>query len=489
MTLLLGLVSKFAIHLSSDFRLTGIGNRKPIEDEVGSKQLHFTFQSFTAHLAFTGIAQVGQVKTVDWVSKTMFRLSQSIKAEDAIRELAETATAQFRNLPKQLRQLTMMIAVVMAQKAARLFVVTCNENPHGPALMEPLEEFVTYEFDTYKPDVLLYGYTGAVSSADRKFLKKLNGNDNRDEVRAALARVNARSAKNSNGMISSGCLVTSILPGGNAELQNFGGTPGLLLPLDQERHLIQQLLPGKRPVFLQGRQVRTSGASTSTTTPMSVSEGSTLVVTLRSEKPPLFLTDSAGNTFTNASAMNGWNISPEEEELEYENKVSQETIGDPKTVQLVPGKAAGSIMTARGTALGAITIDGVPMQLTLRKNKIVIEILNSISVKLDPAVEYRGPSHTMLGTISCIPTIDGIQPLRWDYSIEVVITESGCTLSIRKMAVGFRSVNYQRKTNFLSSSEELALVAPRRRVELTVSKSTPTAAANIEARFLLRDFS
>jgi hypothetical protein len=488
MTLLLSLVGTSGIHLSSDFRLTDISTRKSIEDVFGSKQLHFSFESFTAYVAFTGIAQVGPLTTVDWVSQTMLRLSQSITVEDAILELANAATAQFRNLPKQLRQLTMVVAVVLAQKPARLVVVTCNENPHGPALVEPLEQFAIYEFGTARPEVLLYGYTGAVSSADRKFLKKLNRNESPEEVRAALARVNARSAKNSNGTISAGCLVTSILPGGHAELQNFGGTPGLHLSVPDERNLLQQILPGKRPVFVQGREVRTSGTAISTSKPMNVTKGNALIVTLKSDKPLLFLTDSLGNTFTSASAAYGWSLTPEEEELDYENTHKDEQIGEPKTVELVSGKTAASIMTAAGTALGSITIDGMAKQLTLRKNKIAIEILNTINVKLDLAVEYRGPSHTMLGTISCIPTIDGIRPHEWSYSIEMTIKETGCTLSLRKMSVAFRSVNYAGGMKLLSSSEELALLAPRKRVELTVSKSTPIATANIEARFLLRDF-
>jgi len=68
------------------------------------------------------------------------------------------------------------------------------------------------------------------------------------------------------------------------------------------------------------------------------------------------------------------------------------------------------------------------------------------------------------------------------------VEETGCTLSLRKMSVAFRSVNYAGEMKLLSSSEELALSAPRKRVELTASKSTPTASANIEARFLLKDF-
>ena len=221
---------------------------------------------------------------------------------------------------------------------------------------------------------------------------------------------------------------------------------------------------------------------------MNTTKGQVLIVTVKSDKPPLFLTGSGGNTFISASAAYGWSFTPEEEELDYENTHKDKQIGEPQIVELVPGKTVASIMTATGITLGAITIDGIAKQLTLRKNKIAIEILNTISVKLDLAVEYRGPSHTMLGTISCIPTLDGIRPNEWSYSIEVAIDENGCTLSLRKMSVAFRSVNYAGGMKLLSSSEELALLAPRKRVELTVSKSTPTATANIEARFLLRDF-
>lgn len=488
MTLLLSLVGKSGIHLSSDFRLTDVNTRKPIEDVFGSKQLRFSFHSFTAYVSFTGIAQVGQLRTVDWVSQAMSSLSQSMTAEDAILELANAATAQFRNLPKQLRQLTMVIAVVQTQKPARLFVVTCNENLHGPALAEPLEQFATYDLRTYRPETLLYGYTRAVSSADRKFLKKLKGYGSSEEVRAALARINARSAKNSHGTISSGCVVTSILPGGHAEMQNFGGTPGLLLSSPAEKEIFQQVLPGKQPVFIQAREARTSGAPTLTTRPMNITKGNALIVTFRSDKPPLFITDSGGNTFIDASAERGWGVTPEEEELEYESSRSDKQIGEPKTIELVPGKTTASIVTAAGAALGTITIDGTAKQLILRKNKIAFEILNSIFVRLDSAVEYRGPSHTMLATIPCKPTIDGIPPIEWNYSIEMAIDKNGCVLSLRKMSVAFRSLNYAKGMKLLSSSEELVLSAPRKRVQLNVSKSSPTATANIEARFLLRDF-
>jgi len=119
-------------------------------------------------------------------------------------------------------------------------------------------------------------------------------------------------------------------------------------------------------------------------------QGKYLIVTLKSDKPPLFLTDSLGNTFTSGSATYGWSLTPEEEEVEYENTNKDKLIGEPKTVELVPGRSFASIMTAAGTALGTITIEGMAKQLTLRKNKIAIEILNTINVQLDLAVEYAG---------------------------------------------------------------------------------------------------
>jgi hypothetical protein len=70
------------------------------------------------------------------------------------------------------------------------------------------------------------------------------------------------------------------------------------------------------------------------------------------DKASLFLTDSSGNTFTSASAAYGWSVPPEQEELEYENTHRHKEVGEPKTVELVPGKTVASLMTAAGKALG-----------------------------------------------------------------------------------------------------------------------------------------
>ena len=379
--------------------------------------------------------------------------------------------------------------MVIAQEPARLFVLTCNENEHGQLLPQPLDEFAVYEFETRRPDVLIFGYKESVSSADRKFLKKLNRGKSPEEVRAALGRVNARSAKRSNGTVSSGCLVTSILAGGHAEFQNFGGTPGTPSSLPEVKNLLDEILPGQQPVFVQGREVRSSGTSTMTTNPMNVTEGNTLIVTVKADKPTLFLTDASGNTFTHASASRGWNISPEEEESEYESTHRDKPIGPLNSIELIPGTALGSIMTATGMALGEIKIHGSAKQLTLKKNRIAVEVLNTISVQLDPGVEYKGPSHKMLGVIKCIPTIGGVRPRDWSYTLEVSIDETeGCTITLRKMSLAFRSANYPGGMKLLSGLEELVLAAPRRKVELKVSRTAPAGTADIEARFLLRDF-
>jgi hypothetical protein len=230
----------------------------------------------------------------------MQKMPQTMEPAAAMANLAALATSEFRRIPRNLRQLTMVVAVVQASRAARLFVLSCNERPDGPPLADPLDQFEVYEFSSDNPQVLIFGYTSSVSQADRKFLKKLNHSRlDPGEIRAALARVNARSAKVSSGFISAGCLVTSVLPGGTAASENFGRTAGMpahMVDSQNEEKLLRSL-PGK-PVFVQSREAR--GGSVLTIGPMSFSEGNTVLVKMRHQgsASTLFITDEIGNAYT-----------------------------------------------------------------------------------------------------------------------------------------------------------------------------------------------
>jgi hypothetical protein len=67
MTLLLILFGPRGSRQSSDYRLTDLVTRRPIEDEFGSKQLEYFASTWSAQTSFTGFAQIGQRKTRDWI--------------------------------------------------------------------------------------------------------------------------------------------------------------------------------------------------------------------------------------------------------------------------------------------------------------------------------------------------------------------------------------------------------------------------------------
>jgi hypothetical protein len=282
-------------------------------------------------------------------------------------------------------------------------------------------------------------------------------------------------------MVSSGCLVTTLLRGGHAEIQNFGATPGeFFVPAPEAA-----ILPA-RPILVQGRESMGTNVSTLSARPMNISKGSSIVVSVNSDKTALFVTDSSGNTYTRRSVSEGWIVPCDQEELEYEDTHKNNEAGDPRTVELEPGTAAASIVTPQGGILGDIKIEGTRKNLSVRKGKFTVDILNSISVRLDLRKEYRGSPYKMVGNVPCIPKLDGVQPHDWRYAIELTVDENSCVLAFRQMAVAFRSTSYP-GFKILSDTEELVLQAPRKRVELVVSKSVPTATADIEARFLLKD--
>ncbi len=376
MTLLLNLVGPSGIHLSSDFRLTDILTHRPIEDSFGSKQLPFSFDSWSAHLSFTGIAEVSGRRTLDWLSQALQSMPRSAEPAAAMANLAAVATSEFRRIPKDLRQLTMVAGVIQSGRAAALFVLSCNERPDGPPLSVPLDQFDVYEYSCDSPQVLIFGYTSAVSTADRKFLKKLNrGRLDPEEIRAALARINARSARSSTGLISGGCLVTSVLPGGIVASENFGRTPGVpvhMVGSPDVAALITKSVQGK-PAFVQGREVRGKGVATLTTPSMNLSEGSTLIVQVRQQGPgsgtPLFLTDSKGDTLTMIPQPQGPldDKTPEHEENEYEETHKGEEIGEPRTFKLLSPTVSALITGPGGLILGTVTIGGMTESVTVQK--------------------------------------------------------------------------------------------------------------------------
>lgn len=264
MTFLLNLLGPRGIHQSSDYRLTDLVTRRPIEDEFGSKQLEYIASTWSAQISFTGLAQIGQRKTRDWILECLRRQPPSVDAATALSGLASRAAVEMRGVPRKDRFLTIVATVRERSGATKLFVVSSTDRPVKPPLNQPLDHFEVSEVSTATPRVLIFGYARAVAKEDRKLLKRLSRSTlDQAEIRRALARINARSAIGSKGWVSEGCLVTSNTPDDGSASENYGRIPGITVDKAgsaEAFEIISEAHRGNQPGFIQGRGAWRQGA-------------------------------------------------------------------------------------------------------------------------------------------------------------------------------------------------------------------------------------
>jgi hypothetical protein len=488
-TLLLNLIGPRGIHQSSDFRLTDVLTRRPIEDEFASKQLHHMTNRWIAWISFTGFAQIGHRKTRDWILDSLKRAAGS--ADAAMAELAATAALELRHVPRKDWFLTIVATVIESCGAARLFVVSCVDRPAKPPLSQPLDRFEVHELSIDNPQVFIFGCAHTVTKADRKFLEKLNrGRADHAEIRRSLARVNARSAKRSDGTVSEGCLVSSTARDGRNALENFGGTPGVTVDMagsSQMLELITKAQKGNRPMFRQGRAAAAVGAKGLTLEPMNILEGSTVVVKSVGDSPLLFVTDSLGNTFRQPQGSFGARAIDEDAEWA---KLEEGLFAGP--THLIPFSSTSHSVTFNGpdgSKYGLMEIVGMKGDAALVKNRVARITLGTVTIHITPA--FKHPTQAMRTTwnIRSVPTVNGVQPHSWEYTVDMVLDASGGMISIHRNSVALRSANFASPLPYLTESEELVVASSTRPALMKISEDQPSASACVEARLFLRDIS
>jgi hypothetical protein len=484
MTLLLNLIGPHGIHQSSDYRLTNISTGKSIEDEVGSKQVQFLARSWTAQISFTGIASVGSRKTRDWVLETLSR-SEITDARTAMASLAETAAVQLHPGPGKAWSLTIVATVIEKGHNARVFVVSCIDRPGQPPLSQPLDHFEVTEVSANAPTELIFGYTEAVTQADRRFLKNLNkrGTDE-SEVRRALVRVNSRSAKRSNGTISEGCLVSSTVPNGSSSHENFGRTPGL--PIDMvgsiEMLEIVKKTQGPRPVLVQGRSARFENVREASLRTMNLTEGSTLIIKAKAESPLLFITSANGDTVrypraTNIDLDSEWAKLEEGKQAGASHRIEFSSTS---------GSCIFNGPNGPSPTYGSIEFLGVPGDAVVTKNRVTKIVLGSFKIQAYPDFEHHSVPVRTFWNVPSRLTVNAAEPHDWGHTVEMVIDPSGASISIHESSVAFRSSGIA-ALSFLQDTEELVLSSATRPFKMAISKESPSASVILEARVLLRD--
>ena len=492
MTLLLNLLGPRGIHQSSDYRLTDLATRRPIEDEFGSKQLAHVASTWTAQISFTGFAQIGQRKTRDWILECLRRQPQPVDAATALSGLASRAAVELRHVPRKDWFLTIVATVRERSGATRLFVVSCADRPGKPLLNQPLDRFEVSEVSTATPRVLIFGSTNTVTKADKKFLKRLSrGTVDQAEIRRALARINVRAAIRSNGVVSEGCLVTSNTPDGGSASENYGRTPGLTVDMAGSAEALDAILEAQRgrPVFNQGRGAIWQGAPTNELTLKThkLSKGSTLVVRSLANSAPLFVTDDVGNTLTQAPKPFGAKVVDEDAEwVQFEARLEHNAPAGPsRSIALSSTSDSYAFNGPSGAKVGVMEIVGSRGEAIVVKNRVTRITLGIVAARALPTFEH--PTQTMKThwVIRSLPTIDGAQPHGWLYTFDMLLDASGGALSIRKNSVALRSSNFS-SLSCLDDTEELVVVSSMRPGIMNISKDQPYASGFIEARLFLR---
>lgn len=485
MTLLLNLVGPRAIHQSSDYRLTTVPTLNPIEDEFGSKQIYHLAGPWMAQISFTGFAQIGNRKTRDWIIECLNRADISSDPAVVLNDVAATAAHQLRQVPQE-RWFLIIVATIYEKGAIRFFAVSCMGNPMGPPLTQPLDHFQVYEIPTTVPRELIFGRADCVSTADRKFLSNLNrGKLEATEVRRALARINARSARRSNGAVSEGCLVTSTMPDGTSQYENIGGTPGITADTfgTSEMADLFAKLPRSGPLTLtQGASSTGYNVRQITSQPMKLTEGGSLIVKVRSDLPVMFMTNELGRTM-HTPKLRG--VDEDTEWAKFEESLLATPAGPARNVAFSSNSDSLTLKNPDGSIFGIVEIWGAKGDAVVMNNRVSKITLANVAARTGPGFRHSPQPTKDYFFIKSVPTIDGAEPHGWSYTIELSQDGSGCELSIHRNSVALRSTIFPRLSS-VTDSEELVVVSSMRPATIKISSDQPSGSAHVDARLFVR---
>jgi hypothetical protein len=275
---------------------------------------------------------------------------------------------------------------------------------------------------------------------------------------------------------------------GSSASENFGRTPGVTVDMAGSAEIldvIRKSQKGKRPVFVQGRGATAEDVKELTSQPINVSEGSTLIVKTRADAGCLFVTDSMGNTFKAMPRPPGAKAIDEDSEWA---KLEEGTLAGPAR-SIAFSSTSHSVMFngPDGSKFGLMDIVGVTGNTVVTKNRVSKITLGSVTVCISQAFEHQAAAMKTDWEVLSLPTIDGVRPHEWGYTVDMVLDASGGAISIRHNSVALRSANFAAPLSCLTDSEELIVVSSTRPPVVMISKDQPSASAYVEARLFLRD--
>ena len=444
MTLLLTLLCPQGIYQSSDYRLTTLRGASaiPEDDVAGAKQLSVSSSGLAAQVCFTGVAHVGRNRTRDWISEILALARQPIDIDLIASEIAIRGTEAVRLIPVDRKMLTVVIAAAKPGQKPRLVLISNMDRLGGPRRTQPGDSLEVFSFGPSRPELFVLGCDVGVSRTDRKFLEAaLRSGSDFKSIMDALSAVNARAARNpaSKGLISEGCMASSLLADGRTFSINYGEVKGIPDSFHGGLNLgklLRDNLPGKDAAIRQ----------------------------------------SAGISAT--SVKGAPELLP---------------VGEPRTFRFSnPSTSTTGLANTSGGEFDKLTIEGFSGLVYIRKNEPVSVVLGKIHFEAGPT----GPTPRNENEIPFFarfaipnsPTIDGAQPRNWNYPFDVLVDGPLHVLKIRQLSTALRSVNLSKPLPILGPTEQLEMRAPKNGLTLTARSGAGAVISTLEAEFELKDF-
>jgi hypothetical protein len=167
---------------------------------------------------------------------------------------------------------------------------------------------------------------------------------------------------------------------------------------------------------------------------------------------------------------------------------SATNLPDCRSITISNPDAAFRIKAPNGSEVGTLTISSTAKQVDLIKNSTVRASLGRVTLSIDPSRLIFGQRFfTPPIMCRCVPTIDGAQPRVWEYTVLCFFDGTTLRAEIREMSCGLRNINLALPMKHVTSTEEIALTAPVKRLSVGATASEPRSSADLEAGLLLRD--
>jgi hypothetical protein len=436
LTLLLTVGDTTQLHQSSDYRLSDGG--KALVTSNGAKQLSVSSFSWTAQIAFTGIAWDGRgYHTQNWLVDFCTAADSALRLDAFAEALTREATARLATATGTDHRLTLVIAAAQTG-ACRLFMVSNWESIHGAPLRHAADTFQWSEQGLRFPVFIVSGCEAGVPRSTRRHLIRLvRDGAHPKQVRHALAEVNRMTANDPKwtDVISPQCWVHSLLNDGQSAGINEGAIPGTppMIHLgdgDLRARLRDRGLPAlaSRPVLRQTASYQGRGTAS---------------------PPPA---------------------------------------GEARPFPFISPGVARSIGRSDEEAHARLTISGGEGELLIRKNTEVLVKLAIVTLELtDLPAGCPAYSRRFL-ELPNPPTVDGAKPRSWNYPFDLEWDGTTFLVNLHTCSMAFRSGNHESPLPDLGAEEELTMAAPHEGLALTVTREHPRVEREILGRFMLRDF-